>query len=173
MGSPDVGAVGEFAAQFHAALREIVHPRYYSTERGYQGELLRALHKRFPELVEDGGGYLVEQEYQKQKALHGIQSRPDIIIHQPFDDTKHANRREGNFAVIELKLRANKDVMQDAAAHLLEFMRILNYPIGVLVNINSDTTHLEPLTSVDERYVLTFATSIKENGIQVAGHNSQ
>ncbi len=49
---------------------------------------------------------IVEQEYQKQADLHGMTIRPDIIIHDPFNPTRHHVRTEGNLAVVELKLRA-------------------------------------------------------------------
>ena len=39
---------GCVAAQFQAALASM-HPRYYATEPGYQGELLRTLNDKFHE----------------------------------------------------------------------------------------------------------------------------
>ena len=48
---------------------------------------------------------LSSQEHQKTLRIHGLNIRPDIVIHEPFDPLIHANRRDGNYAVFELALR--------------------------------------------------------------------
>ena len=49
-------------------------PRYYETERGFQGALLAELNSRLPSLqLADA---IVEQEYQKRMPEHGIRIRP-------------------------------------------------------------------------------------------------
>lgn len=57
------------------ALRAITTPRFYETERGFQGELLVGLQRAIPQ------GFLpdrviIEQEYQKGSVCMGSQSGP-------------------------------------------------------------------------------------------------
>ena len=76
--------------------------RLFQDERGYQGELLQELARRFYK-----GGFpgdpIVQQEYQKTIPSHGIRIRPDIIVHIPFERGASKDRRHGNFIAIELK----------------------------------------------------------------------
>jgi hypothetical protein len=84
------------------SLAAITAPRFFQTERGYQGALLTQLDRRLR--LPDHA--IIEQEYQKQAGLHGLTIRPDIIIHEPFDPGRHAGRTEGNLAAVELKRKA-------------------------------------------------------------------
>lgn len=85
------------------ALRGVTQPRFFATERGFQGEFLAQLRARLPNAGLPGDA-IIEQEYQKRLQDHGINIRPDIIIHVPTP--AGGNRRKGNFAVFELNLRA-------------------------------------------------------------------
>jgi hypothetical protein len=41
--------------------------------------------------------------------VHGLAIRPDIIIHEPFDPSRHRSRRDRNVAVMELKRAATAE----------------------------------------------------------------
>jgi hypothetical protein len=133
---------GWFLALFMEALRTIKEPRFFDTERGYQGELLAELRNRL------GGAGLpgdpvVEQEYQKTIPHHGLTIRPDIIIHIPFERGVSDSRREGNFVAVELKRRASRRQAWDAFENLRQIKEALNYPLTVFVNVDSVNTHAE------------------------------
>ena len=103
----------EFLIMLSQSLESIRDPRFFQTERGYQGELLAELRKRLRDVALPGDP-VVEQEYQKRIPDHGIKIRPDIIIHIPFERDTAGRRDEGNFVAIELKLRATeKDALWD------------------------------------------------------------
>ncbi len=118
-------------------LRSVRHPRFFETERGYQGELLAELRARLPQVALLGDA-IVEQEYQKRLCGHDINIRPDIIIHVPTPDGD--NRKEGNFAVFELNLHAGPAEACEDFANLDAVLGGLNYPLGVFVNIDSTRT---------------------------------
>ena len=40
--------------------------------------------------------------------MHGLRIRPDIIIHEPFDKTRHASPQDGYIAALERKLNASQ-----------------------------------------------------------------
>jgi hypothetical protein len=119
------------------ALRGVTHARFYNTERGYQGELLAELRLALPELALDGDA-VVEQEYQKRMRDHGIDRRPDIIIHVPTSEG--GDRRAGNLAVFELNFRAGPKEAQEDFDNLDTVIAGLNYPLGIFVNIDSVRT---------------------------------
>jgi hypothetical protein len=122
------------------ALERITAPRLYETERGFQGALLAELHKTIPgQLLPDGT--VIEQEYQKRLHMHGLTIRPDIIIHEPFDEARHKSRQEGNIAVIELKHAASQKDASDDFESLAKMMEALAYPMAAFINIASETTH--------------------------------
>ena len=124
------------------ALQSIAEPRFYATERGYQGQLLVELSHRIPQCFSERYP-IVEQEHQKTLEIHGLNIRPDIVIHEPFDPLVHANRREGNYAVFELALRAGPAKATDDFASLESMLDVLGYPLGIFVNIAHNRTHLE------------------------------
>jgi hypothetical protein len=132
----------QFLALLTEALEAIKEPRFYDTERGYQGELLAELRSR---IVFAGlpGDPVVEQEYQKTLPQHGLTIRPDIIIHIPFDRGVTGSRREGNFVAVELKRRGSKQQVEDAFENLRQIKEVLDYPLTVFVNIDSADTHAE------------------------------
>jgi len=119
------------------ALRRVTTQRFFETERGYQGELLGELRTALPQLALDGGP-IIEQEYQKRLRVHGIDRRPDIIIHIPTPDG--GDRREGNFAVFELNFRCGPKEAQEDFENLDTVIGTLDYPLGVFVNIDSART---------------------------------
>jgi hypothetical protein len=121
----------------HDALMAITNPRFFETERGFQGEFLAQLGCRFA--LSDRA--ILEQEYQKRAEAHGLTNRPDIIIHEPYDPVHHANRTEGNVAVIELKLRATEEKAADDFKNLSDMIDVLHYPLGIFINIDSAITY--------------------------------
>jgi hypothetical protein len=116
--------------------------RLFQDERGYQGELLQELARRF-----DKGGFpgdpIVQQEYQKTIPSHGIRIRPDIIVHIPFERGGLNDRRQGNFVAIELKRNAKEEAACQAFGNLQAMREALAYPLTIFVNIDSDLTYMD------------------------------
>ena len=108
------------------SLRSVMHPRFYETERGFQGQFLVELTKRLPRTQYKGS--VIEQEYQKRIRPHGLRIRPDVIVHVPFDGRKHRSRREGNFVVFELKLAADQGAAFEGFESLSNMCATLDYP---------------------------------------------
>jgi len=123
-----------------SALLAIREPRFYNTERGYQGELLVQMRARLEENPIWPGSPIVEQEYQKNAAAHGLDIRPDLIIHCPFERGVFENRRQGNYVVIELKRRANRQAALQDYAKLDRICTVLDYAMGIFINV--DATHI-------------------------------
>lgn len=146
------------------ALRGVTAPRFFETERGYQGELLARLHAALPEIGLPGG-VIVEQEYQKRFKEHGITVRPDIIIHVPTPEGH--NRRKGNFVVFELKRRATLDNAQEDFGSLDAVIRALDYPLGVFVNIDSDDTHARLYQGAYGERIHFFAVRLVDEAVQL------
>lgn len=112
------------------ALTAINNPRFFETERGFQGELIA--HLAALQLPDQA---ILEQEYQKRQREHGLTIRPDIIIHEPYDPKRHAARTEGNYAVLELKLNATPGEALEDFHSLATMIKVLHYPLGIFVNI--------------------------------------
>jgi hypothetical protein len=147
------------------SLRSLTVPRFFETERGYQGGLLVELSKRLPKMNISPAAVL-EQEYQKRMGEHGLSIRPDLIIHEPFDRRRHADRTEGNYAVFELKLRASAVQARDDFANLIALMEALNYPLGVFINIDASETHL-PTDIVSPGRIAAFAVALDGDTVKL------
>src|SRR5262245_54107958 len=128
-------AAKSFLALVRAALAAISEPRLFATERGYQGELATQLTSRLPLARIWPGQPLVEQEYQKRAKLHGLRERPDIVIHVPFERGGLTNRKQGNFAVIELKRCASRRQAYRDFQKLAKVVRVLSYRYGIFINV--------------------------------------
>ena len=128
-------------ARFLRILREsleaITEPRFFETERGFQGELLAELRARLRE-ARFPGDPIVEQEYQKRMREHGIRIRPDLIVHIPFERGLTRVRSDGNFVAVEIKRDIND--VPAAFANLAVIERALDYTLTVLVMVNSPDT---------------------------------
>ena len=148
-----------FVSVMREALEAIREPRLFESERGYQGELLAMLHAR---LAEAGfpGNPMIEQEYQKRLADHGITIRPDLIIHVPFGRGATEHRRDGNFVAIEIK-RKSADVEQ-AFESLRKNCEALDYPLTVFVNIASQETHADSCPASIAHQTVCFAVLLKD-----------
>lgn len=148
------------------SLLAIVDPRFYETERGFQGQLLVKLSRRIPAylLAERA---LIEQEHQKTLELHGLTIRPDIIIHHPFEPAGRATRRDGNFAVIELKLRAGPKKAAEDFANLQSMLTALDYPIGIFINVSHSPTQANHAPPEAHGRIIAFATRLTADGVRL------
>lgn len=146
-----------------SSLLAIRSPRLLETERGYQGELLVQLSKRLnlPDQT------ILEQEYQKSALAHGLTCRPDIIIHEPFNPERHKTRADGNIAVIELKLRATKAKAADDFKSLRDMVGVLSYPLGIFVNIDSESTYSELVPEEIRSQIICFAVTLQDGKVQI------
>lgn len=152
------------------SLVAINHPRFYETERGFQGAFLAELGQRLPALQWDGA--IVEQEYQKRMPDHGIRIRPDIIIHIPFDEDIHNLRTEGNFVVFELKLNASEVEALPDYENLSNMCEALGYPLGVFINIGSSSTHLSQYQGPHKGKLHAFAVRLHGGLVEVQDENA-
>lgn len=148
------------------SLLAITMPRFYENERGFQGQLLIELSQRIPALIPEDYAIL-EQEHQKTLERHGLEIRPDIILHQPFDPAIHQSRQDGNFAVIELKRKAGPKKAIEDFESLCSMLEILHYPIGIFINIGHAKTHVEHVPSRGRGQVITFATRLIQDEVCV------
>jgi len=132
----------QFINIFKKSLESILEPRFFNSERGYQGALIAELERYFPFPLFKGNP-IIEQEYQKTLPEHGITIRPDIIVHIPFERGLVESRDQGNFVVIQLKLKAKEsDALDDFRKIDLMFDK-LEYPMGTFLNIDSSNTFFD------------------------------
>lgn len=150
-----------------SSLQAVTHPRFFETERGYQGALVAELSSRLRDLVIAGEGALAEQEYQKTVRQHGLRIRPDIIIHAPFDTVRHADRMQGNFVVFELKRKATEEQARGDFDSLLAMMRSLQYPLGIFVNVNSDETYVDAAPRPPTGRLILFAVTLRDGHVHL------
>lgn len=160
----------EFIEAIRSSLIAIKNPRFYDTERGFQGELGSELRIRLPEYSQEGA--VIEHEYQKRMLNHGIRSRPDLIIHAPFDSSMFDNRTEGNFVAIELKHRARRNGANSDYRNLSEMGRLLKYPLLVFINIDSDETFIDECEVPSNTSVIAFAVKLVDGEVEVVQHMS-
>ena len=147
------------------SLEAVVNPRFYATERGFQGEFGAELKSRLSDLEIDGA--IVEHEYQKRIDNHGFRIRPDIIIHIPFEGSEYSTREEGNFVVIELKHQANEEKALSDYEHLSSMCKTLNYPLGVFININAKKTYFNKYNDPLKKQLRAFSVHLDETGTVV------
>lgn len=94
-----------------SALGTISAPRFFKSERGYQGIFYCKLYEEFESHGLVNEDLIVEMEYQKS-ARHGLSQRPDIIFHIPVEHSG-GDIVENNYAVWSLKARANEEAAQE------------------------------------------------------------
>ena len=150
-------------ASLRESLAAISAPRFFESERGFQGELLVQLSKR----LKLSDNTIIEQEHQKKLMAHGLNIRPDIIVHEPFNSERHGARTEGNFAVIELKLNASVAEALEDFTNLSKMLKVLQYPIGFFINIGSPTTHCNSLPNSVKGKIVCFAVYVAEGKTHV------
>jgi len=149
-----------FLLLLQQALETIREPRFFKSERGYQGELLATLRAKLPDAGFPGDP-IIEQEYQKRMPAHRIKIRPDLIIHIPFDRGGVESRKKGNFVAMELKRRSAK--IDEVFESLRKIKEALNYPLTVFINIDSEDPHSESCPSSIAQHTVCFAVRL-ENG---------
>lgn len=157
--------MGAILQAIHDSLLGVTNQRFFNTERGFQGEFSSELRNKLPTLELEGA--IVEQEYQKRQRHHGFNIRPDIIVHIPFENSGLSERNEGNFVVIELKHNASREEALEDYAKLSSMCELLNYPLGVFINIASNKTYLDEFEGGFKDRLCAFAVSFdeKENNI--------
>lgn len=146
------------------AIRQITTPRYYTTERGFVPEFYKELSRQFENDNPFPNNTILESEVQKSSAKHyGIKQRPDILIHIPIETglTTHAN--ENNFVVYAFKLNATQAKAVEDFDKLEQMFNLLNYEIGIFINISSHPT------SYLNNYQGQFRNRIHEFSIALAG----
>lgn len=152
----------DFLVALRAALSAIREPRYFQTERGYQGALLTELQSRLTNLRFPNQRPIIEQEYQKVQSVHRTKIRPDIIVHIPFERATFRRRNQGNFVAIEIKRRANSSRAKKDFKSLLRMKRQLRYPLTVFINVDSSVTHDDLCPDLIASQTYCFA--VKLNG---------
>ena len=145
------------------SMEAIRNPRFYKTERGYQGAFLAELSRRLPTLSWEGA--IIEQEYQKRIPSHGLNIRPDIIIHVPFEEGRHNSRKEGNFVVFELKLNTTMEEAMQDYSNLSSMCEMLDYPLAIFINIGSGSTYLKEFQGAHKERIHAFSVFL--DGAQV------
>jgi hypothetical protein len=163
MNMPDIDFPEVFLSQAQTALRSIKHERFYENERAFQGQLLVELQKLIP--LDDQT--IFEQEHQKRLMSHGINNRPDIVVHEPFNRTRHNSRSDGNRAIIELKreatfLDAGKDFY-----NISRLIELLKYPVGIFINIASTETYAELIPVAMRRRIFSFAVLLDAGEVHI------
>jgi len=146
-------------AAIRASLEAIATQRCYDNEHAYQGQLLVELSNRLAGWIAEDG-LLLEPEHQKTLANHGLTIRPDLIIHQPFDPHIHANRRQGNIAAFELKRLASPKAAREDFASLAAMIRVLEYPLGVFINIGSARSHVDLVPPEVHGKIIIYSTRL-------------
>ena len=158
-------------ARFLQIVREgldsIHEGRLFDTERGYQGALVAQLETRLAQSSIWPGNPLVEQEYQKTIERHGLTLRPDIIVHLPFDRGGIPNRQEGNYAVIQLKLRGRLKKALNDYCKLALMCSVLHYSVGVFINIDSDATFFSDYEGEARVKLYAFAVRLRNGSVAI------
>lgn len=154
----------QFISIFRQAIAAIKEPRFYETERGYQGELLVELAVRIRNDTHFPDNPILEQEYQKRANDHGINIRPDIILHVPFERGGFSSHSEGNFVAIELKLRASEADAEGDFGSLAKMYHALDYALLIFLNIDSEKTFASVCPAAISANTVCLAVKL-ENGI--------
>lgn len=129
------------------ALQAIQEPDCYSTEREYQEEFLTQMRARLDDDLIWPGAPAVEEEYQESAVVHGLEFRPDLIIHSHFERGLFEHRRQGDYVVIELKRHASKQAAETAYAQLDRICSLLDYAMGIFINVDSDQVFFPEFSS--------------------------
>ena len=160
-----------FLQLLRSALQAIQEPRFYETKRGYQAELLVQLRARMEEGPIWPGSPLVEQEYVQSAAAHGLDIRPDLLLHCPFDRGVFQDRRQGNYVAIELKRRANKQAASQDYARLDRICAVLDYAMGIFINVDAKQIFLPEQGGQAGDRLHGFAVELRQGQVHIQeGH---
>jgi hypothetical protein len=156
-----------------SAIDRVREPRLFCTERGYQGQLAAQLDRLLDAEPSGITRPLVEEEYQKRAKVHGINLRPDIVVHIPFDRGVSPTRRHDNYLVVLLKFAARKTTADKDFEQLSIICSKLEYPIGAFLNIASTDLWLPGYTStIGGGFTLyEFAITLKDSQPQIRTEN--
>jgi len=118
------------------ALKHMDSPRFFKTERGFQGRFACALYEIFDAKNIFQDDTIIEEEYQKRIDPHGTKLRPDLIVHVPVESSHSSSRTENNFVAFAFKRQANENKAKQDFKKLNELFEKLKYPLGIFININ-------------------------------------
>lgn len=156
-----------FLNEFRNSLKAINEKHFFSREMGYQGRLLSELEKRINIKRTFLGNIAVDQEYQKALKKHGINKRPDLIIHVPYIEKIHPSRRHGNYVVIQLKLCASEKRAKEDFKKMDLMYKKLDYPLGIFLNVNSDKTFFDSYSGDYKERLHCFAVKLADNKVLI------
>jgi hypothetical protein len=163
-----------FLQLLRSALLAIQEPACYETEQNFQAELLAQLGTRLGDVPIWPGSPAVEEDYHQGAATHGLKDRPDLIIHCPFDRGLFEHRGQGNYVVVELKRRASKQVAESAYAKLDRICMLLDYAMGILINVDSDQVFFSKSDNTTGGRLHGFAVELQGGRVQLLeGHPYQ
>lgn len=148
-----------------SALTAITAPRFFKSERGYQGVFYCKLYEEFENRGLANEDQIIEMEYQKS-ARHRLSQRPDIIFHIPVEHSD-GNIVENNFAVWALKARANAVAVQEDFEKLDQMFEVLNYPLGFFININTKQHHINLYEGNFKSRVVGFSVWLQDESPQI------
>lgn len=144
------------------ALRSVAHPRFFETERGFQGEFSAQLRALLPAATREADPVL-EQEHQKRPARHHhLRVRPDLIYHVPTP--RAGDVRVGNRLVIEIKRRATRSQARKDLAKLNQLIDTLRYSVGVFINVDRARTHADQYAGPHAGRIHCFAVRLNAAG---------
>ena len=144
------------------ALKKVNNPRFFKTERGYQGRFGCAMY----EVMDNKGIFpddaILEEEYQKRRNEHGTIQRPDIIVHIPTEISGLANTTKNNFVVFAFKKNATLKKAGEDFYKLDVMFKELEYPLGIFINIGTLHTHIDKYRG-DYKERLHFFSVVMKN----------
>lgn len=138
-------------------LEKIRHPRFFENERGFQGEFRTVLKSEIGSQMDPDA--IIEDEHQKRLMDHGLNLRPDLVLHIPFDIATNPSRRTGNFVVFALKREANEGAAIQDFEKLNRMVKLLDYSLAVFININSAQTFFEKCNVPNRLKIVSFAVT--------------
>lgn len=149
----------------NSALRQLTEPRYFRTERGFQGRFYCALQLALDKNNVLESPPILEMEYQKS-GRHGLSQRPDIILHVPAEDSG-AGVAAYNYAVWALKLKASPSGAEDDFRKLDDMFSLLDYPLGIFVNIDATDHRREVYSGKFSDRLYTVAVRLKDGEVKL------
>jgi len=147
------------------ALHRVTTPRFFRSERGYQGRFYCALQEALDRRGILKNGLILEMEYQKG-GRHHMTQRPDIILHVPAEESG-APVYENNFAVLALKRQASQDRALEDFRKLDEMCEYLHYPLAVFVNVDSCEHHLQRYAGPFGERLHAFAVRSDDGALRI------
>lgn len=149
------------------ALRTVESPRFFKTERGFQGRFACTLDNILTKEKLSSDDAIIEQEYQKRLNKHGIKLRPDLIIHVPVEVSCSDDSTENNFVVFEFKRKAGIKSSMGDFHKLDEYFSGLNYSLGIFVNVDSSQRHLNNYSGKFKEKIHEFCVYLNKDGVNV------